>query len=376
MSISQELTLPTPSGQRITVTINSQIMVGDIKPGLENNWAKLHGANFVTGVLGKKETNNDPNGSPGDITSIDIPKFMSICRDNRWNIVRVPVYMEAYESNKTRFLDELDLVVSSADDNGIQVLIDNHQFEVSSKWKYGGRGFPGRLVSGYVPTEAKYNDSVIAAKFWKDLYLNQVAGVPDIWDEMIGFFEVMINRVKDYPNVLGWEILNEPQAGRDEDYTEMGKMNTQIGQFINSADSNAKVFFCRDNGIGPYGGRKENLEHLMAPRCQNVVYDPHCYNLSSLESKHVPAIRKVMTAAGISQCILGEWANQPDFDPTNTVSLANCKTFLNVFKREGWASTYWAMGPRGGIGNKLCQSSGALNPEGVNLKQGIAEVYV
>jgi hypothetical protein len=89
----------------------------------------------------------------------------------------------------------------------------------------------------------KYNDSVIAASFWKDLYLNQVKGVPNFWDEIVGFFQVMISRIKDYQNVLGYEILNEPQASRNGDYIEMGKMNTRIGQAINDMDPGAKVFF-------------------------------------------------------------------------------------------------------------------------------------
>jgi hypothetical protein len=113
----------------------------------------------------------------------------------------------------------------------------------------------------------------------------------------------------------------------------------------------------------------------MAPNCSNVVHDAHSYNLSSLETKHVPAIKKVLAASGVSQCIIGEWATQDDFDITNTISLEHTEKFLSLWKREGWANTYWAMGPRGGPGNKLCQQSGALNAEGINLKQGIAEIY-
>jgi aryl-phospho-beta-D-glucosidase BglC (GH1 family) len=141
MSKLQDLILPTPEGQKIKITVNSQIAVSNINPGLETDWTKLHGANMVTAVLGKKETNNDPDGQAGDIKTIDIPKFMQICRDNGWNIVRVPVYQEAYESNKTRFLEELDIVVQSADDNGIQVLIDNHQFKAALHGSTAGAAF-------------------------------------------------------------------------------------------------------------------------------------------------------------------------------------------------------------------------------------------
>ena len=395
MSVTQDVIIPGPSGERVKAKIKTDVSISAILPPINTTWGQLHGVNWKSSVLSWKEiAANPPNNA---ISTNDINKFMTICANNNWNLIRLVLYQETYEGHKAAFFNEIKAIIEAADQRGIAVIIDNHQWHIGDGAYTDSLGFPQKYLSGYNITgepcsyENNCNNvytpvSPEAVKFWQDLVRNSLKNFPDVWSDIAKYFDAIIDFCEPYENVIGYEILNEPQTTGLTDYGEMGTMNTFLAQRMRLKTSR-DILYCRDNGIGPHttqhpngwGGNNGARDQLI-PAVSGVIYDNHSYSLRRMKNSYVAETNEAINNRTDIKVLVGEWAAQLQFDPTNSLTLDNTKFVLQLCKDNGYAICWWAIGQFALAGQRnwkcLTFADGSLRPEGLIYKQAISEVYV
>ena len=362
---------------------------GDEPSQQDISFGKLHGVNFIDPLLNRKE------GSQLLPVQTDfIDKFVSKAKESNFNVFRIPVRWEAYEDNKEYFLNELVYLVKTSNENNIFVWIDFHHFDATSNWGHkvaNGNGFPEFVVSCYKPAKGYERDPEVRA-FWNDYYLNKVRDSEnsckqtlDVWHLQAEFMKAMISKVDDYPNVLGYELINEPHLWEDAQYEYLGDMSTAIAKELRTATDKI-LFFTREtaHGLEPDGTkytRKIGLEYKILPRdpIKNVMYVPHLYDLKEIDS-HISfwkeLQRKWLTLGYDVNIGVGEWSPQPPQLISPSITRENIDGFVATWAREGWMHTYWAFGGFGfGEGNVLVKPSGELSSAGKHYEDAIINFY-
>jgi hypothetical protein len=353
--------------------------VDDTDPGENTSWGEYHGVNFVTGVLRQGEF--APAPTRFSIPTASIPEYLDIAKDNGFNMLRVVVYQESYEGHKQAFLTELEYVVSEANKRDLDVWIDNHQWRIGGSAYTDSIGMPASYLAGYdisgkpcsYDNSCKDGESTDpdAVHFWRDLWGNDLRSGIDAWDATADYLKAIVDRIDHYPNVIGYEILNEPQTTRVEDYANMGEFNTYISKELRKV-TEKDIFYCRDNGVvspsvnegWTQGGRNAERSKLIPQGVSGLVYDDHVYNLDRLDN-YVADGKVARGNRADIKTIAGEWS-----------SLNNKESFLRTFSDAGIASTYWAFGCFGcQINNSLVNDNVKLNPAGVGYRDAIEQVY-
>ncbi|MGI0036122.1 MAG: cellulase family glycosylhydrolase, partial [Nitrososphaera sp.] len=353
-------------------------------------YSELHGINYIDPVLFRKE------GSPKlPIQKEVIEQFVSTAKESGFNVFRIPVIWEAYVDNKANFLGELVALVETANSHDIFVWLTVFQYDATSNWGdkvSRGRGFPEYVVSCYEPTKSyEYAPEVI--RFWNDYYLNKVLdssnscqGTIDAWDLQAEFLKAMIEEIDYYPNVIGYEILNEPHVWKDADYDGLGEMHTAIAKKLRTSTDKVIIFTKETaHGLAPDGkkySRQIGLEYKILPRdpAKNVMYVPHLYDLYEIEN-HVERwkdVQKRWMSMGYDVGIaVGEWSPQPlQLPVAYSVNQRNMDGFVKVWEREGWMHTYWAFGGFNfAEGNVLVRQSGILTFVGEYYVTSIEKYY-
>jgi len=164
-------------------------------------------------------------------------------------------------------LAELDRLISYCAANRIQVLLDFHQYGWSPffahvqrggrangmpRWLYAGRRFPATLAGLDAAEERFYTDRRATSLY-------------------AGFAAMMAGRYRTSPNVLGYEILNEPATGgarRTHALTQrVVRWQARILDAIRAVDAERTVVFMLRGGpsmgaqaadLSPFG----SLDHL------------------------------------------------------------------------------------------------------------------
>jgi hypothetical protein len=153
------------------------------------------------------------------------------------NHIRYVFYWEAYESNPQFFMKELNTVARFADRWNLHVLYDNHQYHTSS-WldPQNGTGFPEYLFRNNIDSsssvyqrgsggEPKDESAQEWWGKWWDRAINDTNG-NDGWTLQINFLKRIIQVVDKHPSTLGYEILNEPQIHKDNEWSKVGLYNS------------------------------------------------------------------------------------------------------------------------------------------------------
>ena len=167
------------------------------------------------------------------------------------NFVRIPIYWSDVElappvsgvhSWDATELAALDAEVQLLQSQKLNVLLDFHQTGWSpffTKITKDARGMPAWLYSpGYFP-QPMTQDGLGLAK--KDLATN-----PAILPYYKAYMQMIITRYRSYPNVVGYELYNEPQPGKLK-ATHAGTQaliafQGQLLQFVRSLDPQRTVF--------------------------------------------------------------------------------------------------------------------------------------
>lgn len=353
-------------------------------------FSELHGVNYIDPVLYRK---SDSLELP--MQEEMIKEFVPVAKAAGFNVFRIPVVWEAYVGNEANFLGELVTLVETANSYGIFVWIDFHQYDATSNWPgkvSKGRGFPEFIVSCYEPRNTYERDPEVRA-FWNDYYTNKVRDSSnsckptlDVWDLHAGFMKAMIEKVDYYPNVIGYELMNEPHVWKDADYENLGEMNTAITKKLR-ASTDKLIIFTREtaHGYEPDGRkytRSTGLEYKILPKdpLKNVMYMPHLYNLDEIENQ-VSLWKETQDrwrSMGYDVPVgVGEWSPQPPQLPVGySVTQQNVDRYVQIWQREGWMHTYWAFGGFNfGEGNMLLKPSGTLTPAGKYFEKAISKFY-
>jgi aryl-phospho-beta-D-glucosidase BglC (GH1 family) len=173
-------------------------------------WVHTSGSSFV-----------DQNGYPVYLRGFDASANMGWNKAAALgaNFVRVPVYWSDLEPNApiggvhswdATQLAALDSEVQTLESQHVNVLIDFHQSGWSPYFTaltQDARGMPAWLYSpGYFP-QPMTQAGLGAAK--KDFATN-----PGILPYYEAFITMLVHRYSAYPNVVGYELYNEPQPGK------------------------------------------------------------------------------------------------------------------------------------------------------------------
>ena len=230
-------------------------------------WVRIKGVNYN---LIENINKNPPN-------SVHFDKIQS------WgfNFVRFPINWYFLEPSpgaiNWSYIDEIETAVQMANDRGLYILIDMHQWNTAQCF-VSGSGFPTWFVNAVAGTCS--NQSAFWTNFWQNPILN-VAPYQGMTAGQI-FAEAWRNvvwRLRNYNNVVGWDILNEPYRGSIDEII----FNNQIlPQFYKSVGDRIRWSDWRDGDQKHHvlfiEGEDGDIKSSMSkPNLSNFVLSPHLY---------------------------------------------------------------------------------------------------
>ena len=259
----------------------------------------LHGLNTASGAK------NAPDNQPWiDEAHVE--------RETTWgfNVVRYLIFWEGVEPEKGFFDEEyLDMVEEKINwytSRGIYVLFDMHQDLYGPA--VGGNGAPDWAVEtdGLVPDlDAQYDawwlryldPAVIRAvqNFWK------YTTYKDLQDHYILAWQAVVERFKDNPYVIGYDLMNEPHGGdlvitigNDFEAVQLQNFYSRLIPGIRAIDNEKYIFF-EPQSFGINFGLQSSLAKVSDARVgeEKLVYAPHCYPLLLHEGEAYQPFDKV-----------------------------------------------------------------------------------
>lgn len=183
------------------------------------NWYRFRGVNYNS-IMGT--TLASPQQE-------DVDKIASM----KFSIIRFPINWNFLEPSpgaiNSNYLNQIVSFVHMAENDGVYVIIDMHQWTasqcfnfVSNGIQFGGQGFPGWVVDDLIGSCAQQNNPDGVTEFWTKFWSNPTipasaainAGAGNtVWDAYSYAWRVVVWQLRNYPNVLGWDMMNEPEAG-------------------------------------------------------------------------------------------------------------------------------------------------------------------
>jgi len=230
----------------------------------------LHGANQTFSV---------GYGEPVEYWAIE-DDFVRM-RAYGFNLARLPVFWHSFERAEDNYdmeyLDRLEDALDWCADNDLLAIIDFHQDMFNEK--YGGRGFPDWMVRDeglpFNPNLEgffKYlSPAVITAfhHFYNDADLQQA---------QIDAWMLFVNRFKDHPALLGYDLLNEPWIDKHLPWTfeaeTLSAMYTRLIEAIREVDTEHWIFY-EPLVLNPSALLPSSLQKLSGER---LAYYPHLYH--------------------------------------------------------------------------------------------------
>jgi hypothetical protein len=321
------------------------------------------GVVFIDATLMKNQA-SDPATPPGYVA-----ESMKYIKSNGLNAIRVPYYWEAYVFNPTAFMNEIVLIAKAAQQRGICVIFSNFHYYTSSYWHFKPRhlGFPSFVVDDF-PKKATYIET--ARPFWNAFLSNNIEiNGRKVWTVQFEFIAKVINKVKGYNSVAGFEILNEPHLFSKEMYDKLGNYHTFMAKKIRSI-TDKKIVFSRETTWG--FTREPTLEHKIVPDgVSRLVYGPSLYAVPYPSSQGMQQINnfKTWSQKWGTEVLVKEWSAD---------TYKEAVAYLRAFKANGFGWTYqsWHNGHSGGLGESLYQSDTAPRTEGLRiLVSAMRDVY-
>jgi len=401
-------------GQSYTITVKVRDAAGNVKTasllfqvksstggGGDLTFVEMRGTNMNTPVLFRNE-----GSSTTTVSSAFITRMVDGTHDIGLNTWRLNLKMEGWYSNKANFMSHLHDVMEATNNANprIYVWIDFFQLESGGT---GGVGFPNYYFTGYTAGSERQ-------LWWTDFYNDgrlEFCGKVQYcaWDDNFAFMKTVIDATKSYPNLVGYEAINEPELWQTSHYQGLGNYHTYIGQKI-SAETDKVLIFTR--GL-PQGGFTQSTSndvlYVQGPKNVpgEVWFIPHNYRnptgWSSTAGGTWGALLNGMESlsnywkgkAGYTNIELagyGEWAIQNnDFSIGSGLCSMTTAEKQNLFDlatadflRRGVLHTYYQTGEGKnecvngatalGVGNNLINpSTGALTEWGQYLKNSIAK---
>jgi endoglycosylceramidase len=211
----------------------------------------LHGLNEAYKVA--------PYEPSADGFSNDDAQFLAA---NGFNAVRVAVIWSELEPEpgvfNTAYLDSIENTVQTLGNNGIYSILDFHQDAYSSA--FGGEGAPAWATETNGATNVSlpfpYNEFFDPAEtqawdsFWSNSDATNGIGLEDNYSQML---EYVANAFNGNPDVVGFELMNEPSPGSDTlstlfgssffDSQELTPFYNQAADAIRAVDPTTPIFY-------------------------------------------------------------------------------------------------------------------------------------
>ncbi|MFZ1589355.1 MAG: cellulase family glycosylhydrolase [Candidatus Microthrix parvicella] len=224
-----------------------------------------------------------------------------------FNLLRLSVFWEQVEPEQGEYdqayLDDIDAVITSAEQRGIWVVVSFHQDTFGSA--FGGHGIPpwatkddglpfedtGSFLTNYL------QPGVQAA--WENLYED-----PDIRAAQAATWTHVAAEYSDHPNVIGYDLLNEPfgkiregedlfTAAKRVESVQLTAMYQRLTDAIRTADEQGWMFIEAPNlaslGIATSLGRVNDERVVFFPHMYNTDIELEIYNGSGDPSGYSPA---------------------------------------------------------------------------------------
>jgi len=322
-------------------------------------------------------------GDPLRMPSVDRDKVLRIARDWGFNLVRFLIFWDAAEPEPGVYdEDYFDRVAERLDwfqEAGIHVVLDMHQ-DVYSRvyccdgappWAVRDDGLPFTLQS---PWFFNYFEPAVTRAF--DNFWASEGPNTDLQDHYVAMWVRVVERFRDHPAVIGYDIMNEPYPGSYFDTNELfGRVVDPNGpsavfdreiftpfyqrtiDAIRAVDTGNWIFYEPRYGT-PASGLPSYLEPLEDPREgePRLAYFPHLYSIGlELSGMYLrdadPTIpdwevnrRKDARLQG-APLLLGEFG--VEFDTVNGFQHIVDVVEMVEHIGSGWA--YWSLDP-GGFG--------------------------
>lgn len=239
----------------------------------------LHGVNV----------GNDAKGDPLRVGNIDSAMVKRLNQDWGFNAVRMLVFWDAIEPSPGVFdQNYLDRVVERLDwyqQNNMKVILDMHQDVYSSvfccdgapAWAVRNDGIPFVQQSVWWHN---YSQDAVRRSF--DNFWNHEGPNSDLQQHYAQAWLTLINRVKDHPAVLGYELMNEPNEGSADSHkfeeTSLAGFYQRLIDKIRVIDQDHWLFVEPVGGLTVIGSPSK-LPTLNDPRSgeQRLAFFPHLY---------------------------------------------------------------------------------------------------
>ena len=289
-----------------------------------------------------------------------------IIKDGGMNHVRYVYYWESYVKNPVAFINELKFAATLADQYGIKVIYDNHQFHTSS-WlnPQRGTGFPSFLFqnnSEYVYGSGGSPLYPSAAAWWTHWWNREITDVngTDGWTLQSQFLKKVASTVDGHASTAGYEILSEPQVHNVDQWDKIGKYNTFMVNELRKLTSKV-IAYSMNIPVdlkSPINLIPENLAKMKPQNSTNVVFKISIYGLPTESSYQQARMNTFLKASNITgvPLYIGEWNNVLreqtineegtsvfEINPFESdITQQEADLFVKTFKDLGiWGLAYW-----------------------------------
>ena len=298
--------------------------------------------------------------------------------------VRMPFSWEALEPEPgvfdPNYLERYEVMVDSAWDHGLRVIVDFHQDIFASP--FCGDGFPPWTVEDLASGPARhdcptwfmsyFNDPDVQEAF--DRFWSNETGIQTRFAEM---WTMMARRFAEHPGVVGFEIINEPHPGTTED-EEMWKREVLAPFYevmaadLQSIAPEVLVFY---DGTGTDGPNPDAAYHFR-PRGEGLVFAPHYYDgtvlmgvgwTGELPHPHIEALADFGVESGVP-VLLGEFG-YPDGVPRGDEWLAHT---MDALDEQRLSATLWEYS----VSHELWNGENLSVVDGDGQERAVLDVYV
>ncbi len=288
-----------------------------------------------------------------------------------FNFLRLPINWSALEPERDQFNDaylaRIKQIVDICAKHGVYVLIDFHQDAYSKEFGEDGAPLwaieppPTKLLEGPMhDLDARRTSKQVLDAFIS--FFDNVNGLQDEFADAVRYTDRYFG---DDPNVVGFEIMNEPIAGAD---------NSRLIPFylkvIDRTANPKRVWFFEPNVIRNQTDKMQ-LSSEIFPR-RNVVYSPHIYTdvftlgAKNFESNDPDMLKPSMVAAKKeaeawgAPLLVGEFGIGP-FE-TNAVTWYTTQIDLQNLALAHSAFWVWKEDSQGAWGMFSAASDGTWTP--------------
>jgi hypothetical protein len=303
------------------------------------------------------------------------------------NFVRLAVPWSDYEPHgpqgdvhswDTQRLADLDAEIAFFGQHGIQVLIDLHQYGWSpyfASLQRGGRanGIPRWVYHGRRWPLTEQGRAAAEAHMYTDRRATDLYGQ---------FAAMLAERYRDTPNVVGYEILNEPPLGnmprRSWAVQRIVRWQARVGEAIRAVDPNRAIVFMVPPRTDLRFVRLRPLE-----RVGHLALDVHDYyagtgkrSVTTLQGgRYRGTLREqaAYLAPYVSQAgawsvplIVGEWGAFPRERGVDAYQ----RQMVKLFEKDGISWSRWSLDRTERLG--LLRRDGTLTAAGLQLGRLIA----